>query len=160
MTRLRSIALAIKSRLEEIPELAGSVVLFRRSDIESEFEKRMGKTSGRVAIIRVLDGKNTSSSKSSFYVCTITVALFTVPVLTASDARDADDLMADIEQKLHGWWPATVPHNGAVWLTAESITFPHDDMFDVAVLTLKTPKTPMLATIPDTWVSEAGNWDV
>ncbi|WP_193211350.1 hypothetical protein [Luteolibacter marinus] len=53
MTRFRSIAEAIKARLEEIPEIAGRVIVYRRSDIESEFTKRMNKARGKAVVVRI-----------------------------------------------------------------------------------------------------------
>jgi hypothetical protein len=159
MSRLRSIAYAIKERLEEIPELTGKVIVYKRSDIESEFEKRMQKTRGKAVIIRVLSAKNEGRAKRSYFTGIITISLFMVPLLTAKDAKDADDLIAEIEGKVHGWWPASIPSNNAVWLKSESLAFPDADQFDVSVLTLKTPLVPLSGTLPDGWESDAGNWE-
>ncbi|WP_193214802.1 hypothetical protein [Luteolibacter marinus] len=139
MTRFRSISQAIKARLEEIPELAGKVVVYRRSDIESEFGKRMAKTRGKAVVVRLMSSKNASRSKSSFYTGRYSVALFTVPLLTAKDVKDADDLMSEMEAKLHGWWPPEVSSNTAMWLHCEGTTYPDDPTYDVAVLSLTAP---------------------
>jgi hypothetical protein len=140
MSRLRSIALAIQSRIEEIPELAKNVVVFRRSDIETEFEKRMGKTAGKVVIVRLISGKNTSPNKlKPRFSGSLTVSLFTVPLLTQKDAKDSDALMDEIATKLHGWWPDSVPSNGAIWLSADTLTFPQDALYDVSVLSVNAP---------------------
>ena len=139
MTRFRTIAQAIKARLEEIPELAGKVVVYRRSDIESEFEKRMNKTRGKAVVVRLMSSKNVSRSKSSFYTGRYSVALFTVPLLTARDAKDADELMTEMEAKLHGWWPEGVSSNTTMWLHCEGTSYPDDPTYDVAVLTLSAP---------------------
>lgn len=129
----------MKARIEEIPELAGRVVVYRRADIESEFERRMAKTRGRCVVIRLASAKNESKAKTSAYRGFYGVALFTAPLLTQKDAKDADDLMGEIEAKLQGWWPDDMPSNRAVYLTSEGITFPDDASYDVAVLAIRSP---------------------
>jgi hypothetical protein len=139
MARLRTLAFEIKDRLEEIPELEGGVVVYRRADIESQFERRMAKTRGRCVIVRLLNAKNESKARTSAYEASYTVTLFSKPTLTAKDAKDADDLTAEIEAKLHGWFPESLPSNRVMRFTAESLTFPDDPQYDVAVLTLRSP---------------------
>jgi len=148
MNRPRFLAHAIASRLEsEIPELAGNVVVWRRGDIDSEFKKRMGKTRGKVVVVRVTGAKNESNTKHSYYACTITVTLFMVPTLTAKDASDADEIMAAIDAALHGWFPDTIPHIGVAWLIADQISYIENAQYDVSSITLKTPLMP-LANVP------------
>lgn len=139
MTRFRSIAQAMKARLEEIPELVGKVVLYRRSDIESEFGRRMNKTRGKAVVIRILSARNVKEGKASFYAGKFSVTLFTVPLLTQKEAADADDLMTAIEAKLQGWWPDGVSSNKSMWLQGELVEYPDDDVFDITRLTLSAP---------------------
>lgn len=139
MTRFRTIALAMKARLEEIPELAGKVVVYRRSDIESEFSRRMNKSRGKAVVIRLLSARNVKDGKASYYAGRYSVTLFTTPLLTQKDAEDADDLMTAIEAKLQGWWPGGVASNKAMWLQAELVEYPDDDVFDITRLTLSAP---------------------
>ena len=140
MSRLRTLAQAIKVRLEEISELAGNVVVYHRSNVETEFEKRMAKTRGKCAVIRLFRGKNQSRDKvKPRFRGLYSVTLFTVPVLTQKDAKDSDQLMEDIIGKLHGWWPSEVPSNGSIWCDCDSITYPEDSEYDVSVLTVETP---------------------
>jgi hypothetical protein len=139
MTRFRTIAQAMKARIEEIPELAGKVVVYRRSDIESEFARRMNKTRGKAVVIRLLSAKNVTQGKSSYYAGRFSVTLFTVPLLTQKDAEDADDLMTAIEAKLQGWWPPAVSSNTVMWLQCGEVTYPDDDTFDVTQLTISAP---------------------
>ncbi|MCW1885630.1 hypothetical protein OKA04_12900 [Luteolibacter flavescens] len=140
MSRLRTLAHAMKARIEEIPDLAGSVVVFHRSNVETEFEKRMAKTRGRCVVIRLIRGKNQTRDKvKPRFRGTYSVTLFTVPVLTQKDANNSDALMELIVGKLHGWWPAAVPSNGSIWLDCDSITYPEDTEYDVSVLTVETP---------------------
>lgn len=145
MLRLRTIAHAMKARLEEIPELQGKVVVFFRKNIQSEFEKRMKKAAGKAVIIRTIRGKNTSGrSKSSFYVGNYAVDLVTVPLLTQKDIKDADDLMTAIEEKLQGWWPESVPSNRSMYITCDEVAFEgaagaDGSAYDVATLTLQAP---------------------
>ncbi|QJE95957.1 hypothetical protein [Luteolibacter luteus] len=145
MLRLRTIAHAMKSRLEEIPELQGKVVVFFRANVGTEFEKRMTKTRGRAVIIRLLTGQNTGGkAKTSFYVGNYAVDLFTVPLLTQKDIKDADDLMTEIEEKLQGWWPPEVPSNRSMYITCGSVTFEaatgrDGAVYDVATLTAQAP---------------------
>ena len=142
MSRLRTIAFAMKNRLEEVPELKGKVVVFRRADIESQFETRMGKTRGRCVVIRLIRGKNTSPNKlKARFAGTYTVTLFTVPLLTQKDGEDADDLMQAIIDQLHGWWPDNVPSNGTIWCNTDSLTFPEDPAYDIASLLVEAPRT-------------------
>lgn len=129
----------MKTRLEEIPELAGNVVVYRRYDIESQFERRMTKTRGRCAIIRFTRAKNTGGRKKSFYAGTFTVALFLAPLLNQREEKDADDFAADIDAKLHGWWPESIPSNGVMQLDIEDISFPDDPQYDVTLFVLKSP---------------------
>lgn len=140
MSRLRTISDAIVTRLEEIPELAGRVILYRRSSIESEFERRSQKGSGKAVIVRLINGDNESEDKrTARYSGTISVTLFTIPTLTQGDAKEADELVNDIIGKLHGWWPDTVPSNGIIWLQCGALTFPDDAEYDVSNLIVKIP---------------------
>lgn len=139
MSRLRTIAECMKDRLEEIPELAGKVVIYRRSDIESEFQKRMEKAKGKAVVIRLISGKNESQGKAKArFSGSYTVTLFTVPVLTQGDAKDADSLMDEITAKIQGWWPPSVPSNGTIYLQTGALTFPDDADYDVSNLTVTT----------------------
>lgn len=141
MSRLRTIAHAIKERIEEIEEFYGSVVVFHRKNIVSEFESRMGKAKGKVVIVRLLDASNTSRGKTTArFSGKYTVSLIIEPALSRQDATDADLLIETIAEKLHGWWPETIPSNGLVWLDVSTITFPEDPNYDVSVLTLQAPK--------------------
>lgn len=141
MSRLKSIAQAIKTRIEEIPELLGKVIVYDSSSVEAEFEKRMAMTKGKVVIVRLLIGTNTSKQKNKArFSGKYTVSLFTAPVLTAKDAKDSDALMEEIVELLHGWWPSTIPSSGAIWCSTDLLTFPDDPQFDVTVLTLEAPK--------------------
>lgn len=141
MSRLRSIALAIKDRLEEIDGLSGSVVVYQRKNIAREFEARMGKAKGKVVIIRLLDARNTSRNKATpRFSGKYTISVVIEPALTRQDAQDADLLIETIAEKLHGWWPETIPSNGIIWCDADTITFPEDPDYDVSVLTLQAPK--------------------
>lgn len=145
MLRLRTIARAMKTRLEEIPELQGKVVVFFRANIASEFEKRMSKAKGRAVIIRLPSGKNSGGkSKSSFWTGSYAIDLFTVPLLTQKDVKDADDLMTAIEEKLQGWWPEEVASNRSMWITCDGITFDaatgkDGTVYDLATLTVLAP---------------------
>lgn len=139
MTRFRTIAQAMKERLEEIPELAGKVVVYRRSSIESEFSRRMSKARGKAVVIRILSARNVKDGKASFYAGTYTVTLFTVPLLTQKDVADADDLATAIEAKLQGWWPGDVSSNKAMWLQCGPIEYPDDDTYDATRITVRAP---------------------
>jgi hypothetical protein len=141
MPRLRTIAHAIKERIEEIEELYGSVVVYHRKNIISEFESLMGKAKGKAVIVRLLDARNTSRAKTiARFSGKYTVSLILAPMLSRQDAVEADLLIETIAEKLHGWWPETIPSNGLVWLDVDSITFPDDPDYDVSVLTLQAPK--------------------
>jgi hypothetical protein len=139
MIRFRTIAQAMQARLEEIPALTGKVVVYRRSDIESEFNRRMNKTRGKAVVIRILSARNMKEGKVSFFAGKFSVTLFTVPTLTQKDAEDADDLMTAIEAKLQGWWPDGVASNKAMWLQCEGVEYPDDDAFDITRLTVSAP---------------------
>lgn len=142
MSRLRSIALAIAGRIEEIPELAGKVVVWGRGDLESEFKKRAEQTMGRCVIVRLLDGKNTSKSKTIARMGgSYTVTLFAVPLLTQKDAMDSDALMDAIIDKIHGWWPPSIPSNGIIWCEVDTMDYPDHPSYEVSVLTIKAPQT-------------------
>lgn len=141
MPRLQSIAHAIKARIEEIPQLFGKVVVYRSSSIEAEFESRMGKVKGKMVIVRLITGTNESKNKGTArFSGTYTVSLFTASVLNQKDAKDADQLMDDIIEKLHAWWPQDIASNGNQWAEATTLTYPDDPQFDVAVLTLECPR--------------------
>jgi len=140
MPRLRTIALAIKDRLEEIDGLDGNVVVFHRKSIASEFESRMAKAKGLAVIVRLISGSNESRRKAvPRFSGNYTVSLVMVPALTKADVASADDLIEAIAEKLHGWWPESIPSNGIIYCDAASITFPEDPDYDVAVLTLDAP---------------------
>jgi len=142
MSRLRSIALAIRDRIEEIDSLSGSVIVYHRKNIASEFEARMGKAKGKAVIVRLIDGKNTSRNKATpRFSGKYTVSLILDPALTRQDAQDTDLIIEAIAEKLHGWWPESIPSNGLIWCDADTITFPDDPDYDVSVLTLQAPKT-------------------
>ena len=142
MSRLRSITLAIKDRIEEINGLAGSVVVYHRKNIASEFDARMGKAKGMVVIVRLLGGKNRTRGKViPRFSGNITVSLFMEPALTRQDAQEEDLIIEKIAEKLHGWWPESIPSNGRIWVDADTITFPDDPDYDVSVLTLQAPRS-------------------
>lgn len=142
MSRLRSIALAIKDRIEEIDDLRGSVIVYHRKNIASEFEARMSKAKGKVVIVRLIDGRNTTRNKTTpRFSGKYTVSVILEPALTRQDAQDTDLIIEGIAAKLHGWWPESIPSNGIIWCDADTITFPDDPDYDVSVLTLQAPKT-------------------
>ena len=140
----------MKARLEEIAELTGNVVVYRRSDIESQLETRMAKTKGKCVIIRLIKAKNESKSEASFFTGDYTVSLFTVPLLTAEDAKDADDLIAEIEGKLNGWWPDSLASNSRMFLRSGDLAFLDAPEFDITQLTVKSPLSPLQASAGDT----------
>ena len=140
MSRLRTLSLAIKARLEEIPEFAGKVVVFRRYDIESEFERRMSKARGTCVVVRLIRGQNTSrSTLKARFAGFFTVSIFTAPLLTRKEAKSADDLIEEVAEKLQGWWPEDVPSNGAIWCQCGTITYPEDADYDVTMITVDAP---------------------
>lgn len=143
MARLRTLAEAIKTRLEEIPELAGKVIVYRRKNIESEFQRRMEKASGKAVVIRLISAKNQAkANQKPRFAGTYTVTLFSHPALTYKDTQALDELLEEkIAPALHGWWPEAIPSNGLIWCDTDTITFPDDPEFDVAVLTLQAPRT-------------------
>lgn len=150
----------MKARLETIPELAGNVVVYRRSDIESQLESRMAKSKGKCVIVRLIAGKNESKSDASFFTGKYTVSLFTVPILSANDAKDADDLLGEIEAKLNKWWPSDLPSNKRMFLKSEDIAFVDAPEFDIVQLTLKSPLAPLQLTDADTdWDEVEINWE-
>jgi hypothetical protein len=144
MARIKTLPAAIKTRIEEIPELRRSVVIFKMATVEADFKARMEKVRGKACIIRVTGGRNEASGKKSAFACTVTVSLFMVPTLADKQPKDCEALMSEIEAKLHGWWPESVAHNTAVYLKSETITFPDSNTYDIAVLSLKTPPTPLI----------------
>lgn len=142
MSRLNTIAIAIKDRIEEIDSLFGCVIVYHRKNIASEFEARMGKAKGKAVIVRLIEGKNTSRGKTTArFSGKYTVSVILEPALNRKDAYDTDLLIESIAEKLHGWWPEeSIPSNGLIWCDADSITFPEDPEYDVSVLTLQAPK--------------------
>lgn len=141
MSRIRTIAFAIKDRLEEIPELKGKVVVYRRADIESEFEKRMVKTRGKCGIVRAISRKNRSNTGAANIQSVFTISIFSTPLLTQKDAKDADALIESIEEKLQGWWPENIPSAGGLFrIHCDTTTYPDDPSYDVAVMTIQAPK--------------------
>lgn len=135
----------MQARLEEIPELEGKVVVYRRADIDSEFEKRMNKSRGKCVVIRTVSAKNESKTDASQFGGLYSVTLFTVPLLTQKDAKDADDLLAEIEAKLNAWWPQSIPSNLRMKLKSADITFPEDPSFDIVQITFRSPVVPLKA---------------
>lgn len=141
MSRLNSITHAIKARLEEIPDLAGKVVIFHRKSIKSEFESRMQKAKGMAVIVRLLDADNTSREKvRPRFAGNFTVAVFRAPGLTLKDAEESDALIQSIADQLHGWWPESIPSNGLIWVDVTGITFPEDPDYEIAVLNIEAPR--------------------
>lgn len=141
MSRLRSIALAIKDRLEEVEALKGSVVVYHRKNIASEFEMRMKKVKGMAVIIRLINGKNQTRGKiNPRFAGNYTVSVFREPALTKQDAESEDLLIEQIAAQLHGWWPDSIPSNGMIYVDTDAINFPDDPDYDVSVLTLQAPK--------------------
>lgn len=141
MARLNSISHAIKARLEEIPDLAGKVVIFHRKSIKSEFESRMQKAKGMAVIVRLLDAENTSSEKvKPRFSGSYTVSIFRSPALTAKDAEESDEMIQAIADQLHGWWPESIPSNGLIWVDVTGITFPEDPDYEIAVLNIEAPR--------------------
>jgi|APGre2960657404_1045060.scaffolds.fasta_scaffold00544_7 hypothetical protein len=140
----------MKARLEDqIPELADRVIVYRRHDIESQFEQRMAKSKGRCVVIRLISAKNTSKADASFYEGNFTVSLFTVPLLTASDTKDADDLLAEIEAALNNWWPTTLKSNTRMKLKSGDITFRDENEFDIAQIIFTSPLSSLQAVTGD-----------
>jgi hypothetical protein len=151
----------MKARLEEIEELAGNVVVYRHYDVESQLQTRMAKSAGKCVIIRLISAKNESKAKASQFVGTITVTLFTLPLLTQSDLKNADTLVAEIEAKLNDWWPATLPSNRVMSMKSGDITFPDDPEFDVTSIIFRTPPVPLLDAGEefDSWEQLYGSWE-
>ena len=140
----------MKDRLEDqIPELVDRVIVFRRYDIESQFEQKMAKTKGRCVVIRLISAKNTSKSDASFYEGNYTVSLFTVPTLTATEAKDADDLLAEIEAALNNWWPPTLKSNDRMKLKSGDISFRDETEFDIAQIIFTSPLSSLQAVTGD-----------
>lgn len=162
MARLRTIAEAMKDRIETIPELAGMVVVFGRGDIESEFEKRMRKARGRCVVIRIYRAKNDGAKRrTGYYRATYTVTLFMAPLLTQKDVKAMEDLEAEIEHKIHGWWPPTVPHNGNARLEVDDITYPDDPDYAVSRLLVMTAPVPLnpVGVDYDAWENQVTKWE-
>lgn len=151
----------MKERLEEIEELTGKVVVYRRSDIESEFEKRMNKTRGKCVVIRAVSGKNESKTDASQFGGLFSVTLFTVPLLTRGDAKDADELIAEVEHKLNAWWPDSIPSNLRMRLKSDGLTYIEDPEYDVVQLTFRSPVVPLAAVGAgyDNWENITTNWE-
>lgn len=151
----------MKARLEEIEELAGKVVVYRHYDIESQFETRMAKAGGKCAVIRMISAKNDSKHKKSMFSALITVTLFTVPLLTQSDLKNADALIAEIEGKLNDWWPVSLPSNLVMSLKSGDISFPNDPEYDVTAITFRTPPVPLMDAGEefDSWEQLYGAWE-
>jgi hypothetical protein len=140
MSRPKTIGFAIVERLQEIEELNGNVIFFRRHDIESEFNRRMGKARGRAVVVRLVKATNISQDRRDvLFGGSYTVSLFSSPLLTLKDAKDADALMQEIAGKLQGWWPDNVPSNGLMRCGCGEITFPEDPDFDIAVMPVTAP---------------------
>lgn len=140
----------MKSRIETIPELSGNVVVYRSKDVESELKKRMAKTKGKCVIIRLITAKNESKTDKSAFIGNYTVTLFTVPLLTAGDAKDADDLLAEIEDKLNNWWPENLKSNTRMSLKTGDIAFREEGDYDIAQIMIKSPLTPLKPVTGDT----------
>lgn len=144
MARLRTLAYAMKGRIEEIPELAGQVVVYRRADIESQFESRMGKVSGRCVVIQLVNATNEGNRDTSQFAATYNVSLWSVPLLNVRDAVKLDDLTAAIEDKINGWWPVDIPGNTRMCMRTVDLKFPEAAQYDVSALTFKTPIIPLV----------------
>lgn len=141
MSRLRTIAFAMKERLEEIEVLSGAVVVYQRKRIASEFETRMKKVQGKCVIIRLINARNQTKTKAKpRFAGNYTVSLFMEPALTKQEAQTADEIMEAIADKLQGWWPDSIPSNGLIWCEADAITFPDDPDYEVGVLAVQAPR--------------------
>lgn len=102
MSKFFDAADEIHNRLAAVPGLAGiSLLVDRQKDIESEFNKVVGKQIGNLAIITwsgapnedpAADGPNLS--------CRYTVTLFSKPVIRHGDTP-ADDIIETIARALH-----------------------------------------------------------
>lgn len=140
MSRPKTIGLAIVERLEEISELTGKVVYFQARTIEDEFTRRMAKASGKAVVVRLVEAVNQTPGKQTIrYAGKYTVSLFLAPTLTAKDAKDSDDLMEEIVEKLHGWWPDEVASNGLFRVACGTQTFPESAEYEIAVLNVEAP---------------------
>lgn len=142
MSRLISLSLAIKDRLETIPGLEDCVVVFTRKNIASEFTKRMGTIKGKIVIVRLISARNVSKQKLiARYSGTYSVSLIMEPALTELDAQSTDLIIEAIADSLHGYWPESIPSpTGLFWMEAGDITFPEDPDYQVAVLTVTAPR--------------------
>ncbi len=143
MSRLRSIALAMKDRIEEIADLKGNVVVYHLKNIESEFDSRMARAKGKAVIIRLLSATNVSRHQRTCRLSgAYTVTLFIHPALTPQDVLEADILMDAIREKIQGWWPADIePKNDSVWCDIESQAFPEHPVYDCSVFAIQAPKS-------------------
>jgi len=132
----------MKDRIEEIADLEGSVVVYHRKSISSEFETRMSKAKGKAVIVRLLSAKNTSRNQLTCRLSgNYTVTLFIHPALTPQEVLEADTLMDSIREKLQGWWPESTPSAGNVWCDIESQGFPEDPDYDCSVFFIQAPKS-------------------
>ena len=142
MARIKQLQHEIKARIEEIPELVGLAVVYKSATVEADFKTRMSKVRGKAAIIRLMSASNQSDTKVSKFACTILVSLFVVPSL--KPGKDCETLMMEIEAKLHGWWPDAVASNTTQFLKSDNVSFPDDAVYDIGVLTIKTPPLPLI----------------
>jgi len=142
MSRLFTIAYAMRDRIEALPGLAGCVVVDRQNDLEAEFGTKLVKSKGKAVVIRLVSAKNPNRThtKPSF-AGTFTVTLFCSPLLTAKDAVAADDLMESIWTALHGWWPPNIPSNGLLYCDCQSVEYSDAPNFSVSRLTVESPRT-------------------
>lgn len=140
MSRPKTIGLAIVARLEEIEELTGKVFYYQTRTVEDEFNRRMGRARGKAVIVRLIKAPNLATDRRSVrFGGSFTVSLFASPTLTAKDAKDSDELIQEIAEKLQGWWPEEVASNGMSYCNCGDITFPDDPDFEVSVLPVSAP---------------------
>ncbi|MEM9235190.1 MAG: hypothetical protein AAGB14_00325 [Verrucomicrobiota bacterium] len=140
MSRLFSIAFAIRDQIETVEGLEGTVIVDRQNNLAAEFLKRMTKAKGLAVIIAMDGARNTSPEFKTYRLRgTFTVTIFTKPVLRAKDAKFADELVESVGQALHGWWPAAVPSNGGHRLRVTRAEFPPNDTYNISRLTVSEP---------------------
>ena len=141
MPQLRTLSSAIADRLDSIDGLKGCVVPYRRKSIAAKFQELVGKTNGRCVVVRVLRASNTSDKRiASLYAVSVTVTLFTLPVITRAEEQNSDDLLASIDEALHGWWPMeSIPSQPTSFLIAGDISYPEDTPYDASKIVFTTP---------------------
>jgi hypothetical protein len=110
MSKIITIAQAMKERIETLDLEGVTVVVDRQKDILSEIAKNTSKA-GPLAVVILFEGFSNPDGRESGLPSVIrrySVSLYAKPILKSDEQLPADDVLEQVAEVLHDWYPDEV----------------------------------------------------